>query len=203
MRLHTSPVATLRLLALAVLLSALSAGHLSAQRSGDFGLTYTQERSKFLGAGGNYFSLRGASVDGSVELLKGLGLSATATGVSAVNLDGHIDLEQIQFIGGPRYTLNLGHNTDAFWGRRGALFVEGKAGYTFAISGAYPGSAAVAGTTAALTYYGGGGLNFRVYQRLDWRLIEAGEVRTQLPNGGSNRQNTLRLSSRINFHFGR
>ena len=46
-------------------------------------------------------------------------------------------------------------------------------------------------------------MNYNIYHRFDLRLIEADYVRTQLPNGGNNQQNTLRLASGINFHLGR
>ena len=189
----------------AVMLFAIPAQPCRAQsqRSFDLGLAYTQERSKFLGpAAGNYFYLRGATVDAAADLYKGIGLSAEGTGISSTNLEGDIDIEHVQFLVGPRYTFNLGRNSDFAWNRHGGAFVEGKVGYTFATSGLYPVNGIVQNHAAGLTYMGGGGVNFKIYHRFDLRLVEVDYERTQLPNGTTNIQNTLRVSSGINFHFG-
>ena len=82
------------------------------------------------------------------------------------------------------------------------MFVEGKAGYTIAFAGQYPVNGTIFDHASSLTYMGGGGVNVHLYQRFDLRLIEADWVRTELPNGGDNLQNNLRLLSGINFHFG-
>ena len=170
----------------------------------DFGLTYLQERTKFVGSGsGTYFMLRGAKVDVGCALFDHLGLVVSGTGLSAVNLRGSLDVEQIAFMAGPRYTWNWGNITPAASSRKGAVFLEGKAGYVIAISGAYPQGSLVQDHASALTYMGGGGLNLHLYERMDLRPIEVEYVRSQLPNGGSNVQNSLRLATGVNIHFGR
>ena len=55
-----------------------------------------------------------------------------------MNLRGSLDVEQISLMAGPRYTWNWGHITPTASNRKGGVFVEGKAGYVIAISGAYP-----------------------------------------------------------------
>jgi hypothetical protein len=170
----------------------------------DFGMSYIQERAKFVGsASSEYFYLRGAKLDYAIDLWKGLGASVTGAGLAATNLRGDIDIEHIQFLVGPRYTYNFGHITDTAWNRHGGVFIEGKVGYTIAPAGQYPSNGVELTHASSLTYQGGGGVNFTLYHRFDLRLIEAGLVRTQLPNGGSNVQNTLWVGSGINFHFGR
>jgi hypothetical protein len=174
-----------------------------AARPIDFGMSYIQERAKFVGSSSSdYFYLRGAKVDVTVGLWHGLGASITGAGLAATNLRGDIDVEHVQFLVGPRYTYNLGHISDTMWGRRGGAFVEGKVGYTMGISGEYPINGIVENHASGLTYEGGAGINFTIYHRFDLRLIEGGLERTQLPNGGSNVQNTVWLGSGINFHFG-
>lgn len=179
------------------------AAHARAQRPADFGMMYTQEKTKFVGANSSdYFTLRGASLDYSQSLWKGLGVAVSGTGLAGTNEEGYIDIQHIELMVGPRYTYNLGHISPTAWGRRGGIFAEGKIGYTFATSGLYPVNGAIQGTAAGLTYEGGGGINLHIYQRFDLRLIEVDAVRTQLPNGTTNVQNTLRLASGLNFHFG-
>ncbi len=173
-------------------------------RSADFSMSYVQERSKFVGsASSDYFYLRGAKLDYTVDLWHGLGASVTGAGLAASNLRGSIDIEHIQFLVGPRYTYTLGHITDTAWNRHGSVFVEGKVGYTLAPAGLYPSNGVQQTHSSSLTYEGGAGINVTIYHRFDLRLIEGGYVRTSLPNGGTNVQNTVWVGSGINFHFGR
>jgi len=172
--------------------------------SADFGMSYIQERSKFVGsASSDYFYLRGAKLDYTVDLWHGLGASVTGAGLAATNLRGSIDIEHIQFLVGPRYTYNLGHITDTAWNRHGSIFVEGKVGYTIAPAGLYPSNGVQQTHASSLTYQGAAGINVTIYHRFDLRLLEGGYVRTALPNGGTNVQNTVWAGSGINFHFGR
>jgi len=193
----------MRLLCALPLLSLILCAVASAQRPADLGMTYTQEKSKFVGTNSSdYFTLRGASINYAYSFWKGFGVAASGTGLAGTNLEGYIDIQHIEFMVGPRYTYNLGHISPTAWGRKGGIFAEGKIGYTFATSGLYPVNGVITSNAAGLTYEGGGGVNVHIYQRFDLRLIEVDAVRTQLPNGTNNVQNTLRLASGINFHFG-
>lgn len=188
----------------AVVALLLACAPARAQRgSMDFGMTYQQERSKFVGsADSDYFYLRGAALDLGYTLWKGIGITGSATGLAGTNLQTNIDIHHVEMLGGVRYTYNLGHITPMAWNRKGGIFVEGKGGYTFATSGLYPVNGVIATKASALTYAGGAGINFHIYHRFDLRLVEADYVISKLPNGGSNQQNTLRFGSGLNFHFG-
>jgi hypothetical protein len=187
--------------ALLLLCAAVPAAR--AQHNGDFGLTYTQERAKFANAYCQCFPLRGATADISYAFYKGVGIAASAQGLAVSNLRGSIDIHQITFLAGPRYTWNLGRIDPVRDDRRLGIFVQGQIGYTFATQGLFPVAGGVTDHASALTYQGGGGLNYNIYHRFDVRLFEGEYVRTQLPNGGNNQQNTLRLASGISFHIGR
>ncbi len=212
MRRFHLPATAISLVRVVVVLACLAAalpsfaqqGHdLFTGRSSDFGLSYMQERTKFLGSSSSdYFMLRGAKIDYTADLWHGIGISGTAAGIAATNVRGSIDIQQIQVLIGPRYTYNLGHNTDTFWGRRGGAFVEAKVGYTLSPSGLYPSNGNVLTSASSLTYMGAAGINLTIYHRFDLRIIEGGIIRTQLPNGGNNVQNTAFLGSGINAHFG-
>jgi hypothetical protein len=192
-----------RLVVAGLLLATAATAACAQHGSMDFGMTYTQERSKFVGSSStDYFYLRGAKLDLGYTVWHGIGLTVSGTGVAGTNLDTDIDIHQIEVLGGVRYTYNLGHITPTAWGRKGGLFLQGEGGYTLATSGRYPVNGVVQTNASALTYAGGAGLNFHVYHRFDLRLIEAEYVITTLPNGSTNQQNTLRLSSGLNFHFG-
>jgi len=189
--------AALLLLALALTATA------HAQHPQDISLTFTQSRSNFVAATGSptqYFYLRGAAADYNYTLWNGIGISAAAVGLTGENFDKHTDIHQISFLGGPRYTWNLGHILPYEWGRKGGIFGQGQVGYTFATSGQYPVAGVQANTATALTYAAGGGINLTVYHHFDLRLIEADFVHSQLPNGFNNSQSTVRLAIGINFH---
>ncbi len=191
-----------RLLLLTI--SLLLTGQAPAQRnSSDLGLTYLQERTKFVGSGTDpYFMLRGAKVDFAYNFTRNLGFVISGTGLSTVNLRGAEDVEQVALTAGARYTWNFGHITPTAINRKGGVFVEGKAGYVVAFAGKYPVNGTVLDHASALTYLGGAGVNLHVYSRFDLRPIEVEYVRNQLPNGGTNVQNSLRLATGINWHFG-
>ena len=186
-----------------VLAAAAIAPAARAQHNGDFGMTYTQERAKFAGNYCECFTLRGATLDLGYAFFHGFGIAGSGQGVAATNLRGTIDIHQITFLVGPRYTFNLGRLDPVRDDRRGGIFIDAKVGYTFATAGLYPVPGGVTDHASALTYQGGGGINLNIYHRFDLRLIEADYVRTQLPNGGNNQQNTLRLATGLNFHIGR
>lgn len=183
----------------------LIAGSARAQSAipADLGFSFQQERTKFVGSGTDpYFMLRGAKVDLGYSLVRGLGVAVSASGMSTVNLRGALDVEQIALMAGPRYTWNWGHITPTATNRKGGIFVEGKVGYVIAISGAYPVNGTELDHASALAYLGGAGVNLHLYDRFDLRPIGVEYVRNQLPNGGTNIQNSLRLTTGINFHFG-
>jgi len=206
LRPHRRPLRLLAIAASLLVVAVLPVAQTHAQatgRPGDFGMIYTQERVKFVGsAPTDFFYLRGATLDLSYSLWKGIGVSGTGTGLAATNVRGDIDFQHIQFLVGPRYTFNLGRITETTWARRGGIFAEGKVGYTIAPAGYYPSNGVLQTHASSLTYYGGGGINITIYHRFDLRIIDAGIVRTMLPNGSTNIQNTLRLASGVNFHLG-
>jgi hypothetical protein len=174
-----------------------------AQHPQDIGLTFTQSRSNFVtvpGSATQYFYLRGAAADYNFTIWKGIGVGATAFGLTGENFGGNIDIHQISILGGPRYTWNLGHILPYEWGRKGGIFGEAKAGYTFTTSGQFPTNGVFQSSTSGLTYMGGGGVNVTIYHHFDLRVIEADFVHSQLPNGFNNSQNTIRLGIGINFH---
>jgi hypothetical protein len=206
-RANPTRLTAMRLLVCAAL--CVTAAHaqtptMPSQRPIDLGFTSVQERSKFVGySPSDDFTLRGATVDAGVGLWRGLGIAFAGNGLAATNLRNSIDIHQISLMAGPRYTYNFGHITPTAWNRHFGVFVDGKAGYTFATSGLYPtGPTGLASSAAALAYSGGGGINVTVYHRFDIRVAQVDYVQTHLPNGGTNQQNNLRFSAGINFHLG-
>jgi hypothetical protein len=201
-----SVVALRRLLAASMLLVTLFAidAAASAQQihSSDLGMTFTQQRSKFVGsASTDNFYLRGATVDYSQALFHGAGPVASFNGLAVTNLRQQIDIHQASFLGGGRYTYNVGHVSPTVWNRRGSVFAEALVGLTLATSGLYPSGETLVSNAHGFTYALGGGVNVNLYHDFELRLM-AHDFVTELPNGGTNQQRNVQFSLGVNWHFG-
>lgn len=174
-----------------------------AQTPVDLGMTYTQQRSKFVGASStDYFYMRGATVDLGYTPYHGIGFAVAANGMAVTNLRTQIDIHQASFMGGGRYTFNLGHISPTVWSRRAGIFGEALVGVTHASSGYYPTSNnTLASTATGFTYSLGGGVNYNLYHRFELRVMSHYFV-TELPNGGTKKQENIQVSAGINWHFG-
>ncbi len=169
----------------------------------DLGMTYTQQRSKFVGSSASDdFYLRGATVDFAYMPFHGLGPVVSLNGLAVTNLRTEIDIHQASFLGGGRYTFSLGYITPTVWSRRGSIFVEGLAGITHATAGYYPEGNTLANSASGLTYAFGGGINYTLYHRFDLRVMSHYFV-TSLSNGGTNQQRNAQISAGVNWHLGR
>jgi hypothetical protein len=175
---------------------------LHAQNSSDFGMTFTQQRSKFVGSSSSdFFYLRGATLDYSHDFWHGLGPVVSLNGLAVTNLRQQIDIHQASFLGGARYTYNVGHITPTVWNRRGSIFAEAQTGFVTATAGYYPSGNTLASNATNISYSFGGGINYNVYHDLELRLM-AHYVVTDLPNGYTNQQRNIQGSLGVNWHFG-
>lgn len=167
-------------------------------------MTFTQQRSKFVGSSStDYFYLRGATVDYSTALWHGIGPVVAFNGMAVTNLRQQIDIHQVSFLGGARYSYSKGHISPTIWNRRGSIFVESLYGITLATSGYYPDTNAgtLKSNATGFTYALGGGINYNLYHAFELRLMSHYFV-TDLPNGGTNQQKNIQVSAGVNWHFG-
>jgi outer membrane immunogenic protein len=105
------------------------------------------------------------------------------------NLNGSgIDLNLLTYMAGPRFSLR---------GHKLTFFAQALAGGATAHSS----SAFNNGTNFAGSV--GGGANFRITSRFLWRVIEADYLLTRIPNGDSNTQNNIRITTGIVVRLGR
>ena len=168
----------------------------------DLGMTFTQQRSKFLGsASTDFFYLRGATVDYGTDLYHGFGPTFSVNGLAVTNLRHQIDIHQASFMGGLRYTYSRGHITPTIWNRRGSIFAEAQTGYVLATAGYYPVGGKIVSNASNITYSLGGGINYNIYHAFELRLMSH-YVITDLPNGGTNQQKNIQGSLGVNWHFG-
>ena len=171
--------------------------------SADLAITYTMERGDLAASGGSFW-LQGGGADAAVTLWKGFGIAASFNGGHASNVAPGVDVNQIEFAAGPRYTYSAwnGHSgaTDH---RRLQLFGQGLVGGVHAFDGVFPGTSGATASAGSFALDAGGGLNLFFTKCLGVRLLEADYVRTELPNNGSNIQNDLRLSFGLTYHIGK
>lgn len=173
-----------------------------AQTPIDLGMTYTQQRSKFVGASSSdFFYMRGATVDLGYTPFHGIGFAVAANGMAVTNLRTQIDIHQASFMGGGRYAFNFGHISPTVWSRRAGIFGEALVGITHATAGYYPVNNTLANTATGFTYSLGGGINYNIYHRFELRVMSHYFV-TELPNGGTKKQENIQVSAGINWHFG-
>jgi hypothetical protein len=178
----------------------LPAAH--AQAPMDLGMTYTQMRTKFVGAAStDNFYMRGATVDFAYSPFHGIGPVVSLNGMAVTNLRTEIDIHQASFLGGGRYTYSFGHVSPTVWSRRASIFGEGLFGITHATAGYYPSGNTLTNTANGFTYAFGGGVNYNLYHRFELRLMAHYFV-TELPNGGTNQQRDTQVSAGVNWHFG-
>ena len=177
-----------------------------AQAPIDFGMTFTQQRSKFVGASSkDSFYLRGATVDLAYQPFHGIGPVVSLNGLAVTNLRTEIDIHQSSYLGGGRYTYSFGHISPTVWSRRASIFGEGLVGLTHATAGYYPTPTTapthLVSTANGFTYAIGGGVNYNLYHRFELRVMAHYFV-TDLPNGGTNQQRNTQVSAGVNWHFG-
>jgi hypothetical protein len=193
----------LLLLGAALALGLLAPARAHAQASGDFSMMYIEDAARFVGNQPNtFFYLRGASVEMAYAPWKGIGFVAGGTGNAATNLRATVDIHTVSFFVGPRYTDNMGHISPTAWNRKGSIYVQGKFGYTFATSGQYPVNGVLTNNASSMDLEAGGGINFHIYHRFDYRVVEMDLIHTRLHDGAAIVQKSLRFATGINFHLG-
>lgn len=173
-----------------------------AQTPMDLGMTFTQQRSKFVGsASTDFFYLRGATVDFAYTPFHGIGPVVSLNGLAVTNLRTQIDIHQASFLGGGRYTYSFGHISPTVWSRRASIFGEGLAGLVHATDGYFPEGETLTNHATNFSYSLGGGVNYNLYHRFELRVMSHYVV-TDLSNGGTNQQRNIQVSAGINWHFG-
>jgi hypothetical protein len=159
----------------------------------DLSIAYIGERSLKENTSQNFW-MQGGSIELGANIWRGLGTAADITGAHAGSIGTSgppLSLVTITF--GPRYRWHPD--------RRLSLYGQGLIGEANGFRSIFPtttGSQAEANGFAAQV---GGGVDYRLSDRFAIRMLDAGWLRTQLPNGTDNVQNTLRLGAGIVLRF--
>jgi hypothetical protein len=161
----------------------------------DFGLTYTFKWAKASTTNGPEFLLQGGSLDAAYTpggKFKGLGLAVDVNGESAQAIEPGVNLSQITFVAGPRYTRKRGHVSG---------YAETLFGVVHAFDSVFPNASGPQSSATGFASQYGGGLNLQVLKHLGWRVAELDYIYTRLPNNTNTYQSDIRLSAGATYHF--
>lgn len=168
----------------------------------DLALTYAPERGKIANATCDCFWLQGGGAEGAFTFYRGLGIAAGVTGQHASDLTGGSSLGKIDYLFGPRYTLQMsgrsegGHPSSRLFGE--ALF-----GGVHAFDGTFPASVVAKTTANSFAYELGGGFDLSFAHGLGLRIAEVSFYHSDLPNDASHTQDNLRLGFGVTYRLGR
>ena len=163
----------------------------------DVAITYQTLRSDRVSGGSSFFQQGGAAELHS-RLVGGLGVVASVTGEHAgISATGVAPVSFVSTVFGPWYTFAPRS--------RASLFLEAMVGEINAFQSSFPaaiGSSTPQPSAKAIAVLSGGGIDFNLSRHIAIRAVQVDWLHTQLPNGGGNTQNNLRLGSGIVVRFG-
>jgi hypothetical protein len=166
----------------------------------DAAVTYTEQYSNLVSTPTFWHS--GSSVELSAQLRHGFGLAANVAGTQTNNAAGsRVGLSLVTATFGPRYTYY--HPVGAEQKRSLAIFGQGLLGQAWGFNSYFPTTSGAITSDNSFALQVGGGLDLGLTRHFGVRVFQADWVRTQLPNGTTDVQNTLRLGAGIVFRLPR
>jgi hypothetical protein len=167
-------------------------------REVDLAVTYTEQHSNLVST--PTFWHGGGSAELSAQLGHGFGLAANVAGTQTGNAAGSgIGLSLVTATFGPRYTFY--HPMGAQRKRSLAIFGQGLLGQAWGFNSYFPTNAGAIRSDNSLALQVGGGVDLGLSRHFGVRVLQADWLRTQLPNGTTDVQNTLRLSVGVIFRL--
>jgi hypothetical protein len=175
--------------------AALAQAVQTAQPTHEVDLAFTYSPQHRDGTNGNSFWAQGGNVELSADAYRGFGVAVAFSVNHASNINGSgVNLTTYTPAFGPRYT----------WSHRKlAIFGEGLIGVSEGTGSVFP--AAGGAMPAARTFAAqvGGGVDWRLTNRIAVRAVQASWLRTEFPNGTTNVQNTLQIGAGVVFRLQR
>jgi hypothetical protein len=166
----------------------------------DLAVTYSEQYSNLVSTPTFWHS--GGSIELSAQLRHGFGLAGNVAGTQTDNAAGsRVGLSLLTATFGPRYTFY--HPMGAERTRSLAIFGQGLLGQAWGFNGYFPTASGGITSDNSLALQVGGGVDLGFTRHIGIRLFQADWVRTQLPNGTTDVQNTLRLGAGIVFRLPR
>jgi peptidoglycan-associated lipoprotein len=160
----------------------------------EFAVTYAAQRSIVTGPG-NGFWLQGAGADASVPVYRNLSLAASLTFGHSGNTGGAgSSLDVVTMVAGPRFTWQMRPTVSK---PRPSLFAEGLFGVAHGFNSIFPEGSTLATSASSFALMTGGGIDVPLSHWAGIRLLQLDYVRTSLPNGAANVQNSFRVAAGI------
>ena len=163
----------------------------------DLAVTYTDQFSNLVST--PTFWHNGGTAELSAQAIHGFGITANVSGTQTDNAaDSGIGLTLVTATFGPRYTF---YHPMAEGRRSLAVFGQGLLGRAWGFNSYFPSASGAQTDAESMALQVGGGVDLGVSRYLGVRVLQADWLRTQLPNGTTNVQNTLRLGAGIVFRI--
>lgn len=144
---------------------------------------------------GNEFGMQGGSLQAQSRVWHRLCAVADLAGLHTGNVNGSgVALDLIIVTFGPRYVWSPSH-------RRLVFFGQALVGEAHGMNSIFPSPTGTDSTGNSLALQVGGGINVPLTQRLSVRALDAGWLRTELPNATTNVQNNLRLGAGLVYRI--
>jgi hypothetical protein len=160
----------------------------------ELAVSYSPERAQKQSSG-DAFWMQGGGIDLAAQYRHGWSAVVALNGEHASGIGSGIDLSQLTFLAGPRFTLPLAKSK----GPR--LFVETLLGDAHAFNTTLPAGSGTTSSADAFALQAGGGVNWDLNRRFGLRIFQIDYERATLPNNGSNTQNNLRLAFGATWRF--
>ncbi len=174
----------------------------------DLGLTYTQQRTKFVGASSkDFFYMRGATVDFADSIFHGVGPAVSLNGMAVTNLRSRSTSTRPASSSAAVTPTTSATSPPPSGAAVPASSGKASSAYTHASDGLFPtgplgpATNTLTHTATGFTYSLGGGVNYNIYHRFELRAMAHYFV-TDLHNGGTNQQRDIQVSAGVNWHFG-
>lgn len=187
-----------------VSVAATAAAPLAAQETGnqsasqplpkcDVALTYAATSSDTIA--GSRFWMQGGDGQFELRLYHGLGGVAEVAGAHQSNIKSlGVGLDMVTAVFGPRYTWAPAH-------QKYALFAQTLVGVADGFNSVFPATSAPTSSAHSFALEAGGGMNIALSPHVALRALDAGWMRTALPNSRSSVQNNLRIGAGVVFNF--
>jgi len=145
----------------------------------------------------NRFWFTGGSAELTAEAYRGLGITASVTGLRTADSGSGVPVNLVVATFGPSYTIHTHIRRHS-----GAVFAQGLLGEANGFHGLYPSVPSPIGSANSLAAQIGGGVDFNLSEHVAIRCLEASWLRTALPNSTSSVQNDVRIGAGVVVHLG-
>ena len=161
----------------------------------DLAVTYTGERSLKANTGENFW-MQGGSIQMGANVWHGWGIAADVTGTHAGSIGSSgVPVSLVTTSFGPRYRWHADRTL--------SLYGQGLIGEANGFRSVFPAQAGAQSGSNSFALQTGGGIDYKLSDRVALRVLDAAWLRTQLPNSTDNGQNNLRLGAGVVICFAR